>query len=209
MLEHFKQAGYIKTRGRQRTDSTHVLAAVRALNRLVFVGETLRHALNVLAVSAPGWLKPQLEPVWVERYERRFDEYRLPQEPKPRQALAAQIGADGRQLLQAIFAPGSPQWLRQIEAVRILHRVWLQQYDAVADTEAMRWRQDPDQPPSGQRIHSPYDIEARFSGKRETTWLGYKVHLTESCDDCCRPSICSMRVTWTPVCWSRVSSTIR
>lgn len=53
MLEHFKAAGYIKLRGRQRTDSTHVLAAVRELNRLVFVGESLRHALNVLAVSAP------------------------------------------------------------------------------------------------------------------------------------------------------------
>lgn len=64
-------------------------SAVRELNRLVFVGETLRHALNVLAVSAPDWLKPQIEPVWVERDERRFDEYRLPQAPKPRQALAA------------------------------------------------------------------------------------------------------------------------
>lgn len=182
MLEHFKAAGYIKLRGRQRTDSTHVLAAVRELNRLVFVGESLRHALNVLAVSAPDWLKPQIEPAWVERYERRFDEYRLPQEPKPRQVLAAQIGADGRRLLQAIFAPDSPRWLREIEAVRILARVWLQQYAAVADNEAMRWRQETDQPPSGQRIHSPYDSEARFSGKRDTTWLGYKVHLTESCD---------------------------
>lgn len=113
MLERFKAAGYIKVRGRQRTDSTHVLAAVRELNRLVFVGETLRHALHVLAVSAPDWLKPQIEPVWVERYapsgHPRFDEYRLPQEPKPRQALAEQIGADGRQLLQAIFAADNPK----------------------------------------------------------------------------------------------------
>jgi transposase len=67
--------------------------------------------------------------------------------------------------------------------VRILARVWWQQYYAVADTEAMRWRQTTDQPPSGVRIHTPYDEEARYSGKRETTWLGYKVHLTESCDD--------------------------
>jgi transposase len=183
MLERFKQAGYIKVRGRQRTDSTHVLAAVRELNRLVLVGETLRHALNVLAVSVPGWLKAQIEPAWVERYERRFDEYRLPQEPKARQALAEQIGADGRLLLQAIFAPDSPRWLREIEAVRILARVWLQQYYAVAETEAMRWRHETDQAPSGQRIHSPYDPEARFSGKRDTTWLGYKVHLTESGDE--------------------------
>jgi transposase len=183
MLERFKQAGYLKERGRQRTDSTHVWAAVRQLNRLVLVAETMRHALNVLAVSAPGWLKAQIEPAWVERYERRFDEYRLPKEAKSRQALAEQIGADGRQLLQVLFAPDSPTWLRQIEAVRILHRVWLQQYYAVADVESMRWRQENDHPPSAQRIHSPYDSEARFSGKRDTTWLGYKVHLTESCDE--------------------------
>jgi hypothetical protein len=73
--------------------------------------------------------------------------------------------------------------LREIEAVRILHRVWLQQYEAVADTEAMHWRQVTDQPPSAVRIHTPYDLEARYSAKRETTWLGYKVYLTESCDE--------------------------
>jgi transposase len=183
MLERFREAGHIKVRGRQRTDSTHVLAAVRNLNRLVLVGETMRHALNTLAVSAPDWLKAQIEPAWVQLYERRFDEYRLPKETPQREALAGQIGADGRQLLQAIFAPASPRWLREIEAVRILHRVWLQQYDAVADTEAMHWRQMTDQPPSAVRIHTPYDTEARYSAKRDTTWLGYKVHLTESCDE--------------------------
>jgi transposase len=183
MLAHFKAAGYIKARGRQRTDSTHVLAAVRAVNRLVLVGETLRHALNVLAVSAPEWLKPQIVPVWLERYERRIDDYRLPKTATERQALAEQIGADGRQLLQAIFAPTSPGWLRELEAVRILARVWLQQYEAVEDEKPMRWRQLTDQASSSKRIHTPYDDEARYSGKRETTWLGYKVHLTESCDE--------------------------
>jgi transposase len=43
----------VKARGRQRTDSTHILAAVRALNRIEVVGETMRHALNTLAVVAP------------------------------------------------------------------------------------------------------------------------------------------------------------
>lgn len=183
MLERFKQAGYLKVRGRQRTDSTHVLAAVRNVNRLVLVGETMRHALNTLAVSAPDWLKAQVEPAWVELYERRFDEYRLPKELPQREALAEQIGADGRLLLLAIFASSSPRWLRELEAVRILQRVWLQQYQAVADKEAMRWRQVSEQPPSSVRIHTPYDDEARYSSKRETTWLGYKVHLTETCDE--------------------------
>src|SRR5919199_4799122 len=62
----------VKARGRQRSDSTHILAAVRALNRLEGVGETFRHALNGLAVAAPEWLRALSPPEWVERYGRRF-----------------------------------------------------------------------------------------------------------------------------------------
>jgi transposase len=40
MLTCLKQRGLIKAGGRQRTDATHVLAAVRAINRVVCVGET-------------------------------------------------------------------------------------------------------------------------------------------------------------------------
>src|SRR5512135_3517774 len=43
-LELCQQRGYLRTRGRQRTDSTHVLGAVKVLNSLELVGETLRHA---------------------------------------------------------------------------------------------------------------------------------------------------------------------
>ncbi len=53
MVSQFRERGWIKERGKQRTDSTHVLAAVRAVNRLECVGETMRHALNILAEVAP------------------------------------------------------------------------------------------------------------------------------------------------------------
>ena len=43
--------GLLKTRGRRRTDSTCVLAAMGRVNRLESVGETLREALNALAVA--------------------------------------------------------------------------------------------------------------------------------------------------------------
>ena len=42
LLEAARESGLVKARGRQRTDSTHVLAAVRDLNRLELQGETLR-----------------------------------------------------------------------------------------------------------------------------------------------------------------------
>ena len=44
LLTHAKARGWLKARGRQRTDSTHVLAAIQSLSRLECVAETLRHA---------------------------------------------------------------------------------------------------------------------------------------------------------------------
>jgi transposase len=183
MLERFKTAGLLKTRGRQRTDSTHVLAAVRQVSRLVLVGETLRHTLNTLAVVAAEWLKPRLQADWVDRYGHRLDDYRLPKGQAEREALASQMGADGRTLLSAVYAPEAPAWLRELPAVQTLRQIWLQQYEAVPADAPMRWRALADQPPAAQRIDSPYDVEARFGAKRTSTWLGYKVHVTETCDD--------------------------
>lgn len=62
LLARCKAAGLVKARGKARTDSTHVLAATRALNRLETVGETMRHALNTLASVAPDWLRERLDP---------------------------------------------------------------------------------------------------------------------------------------------------
>jgi transposase len=38
-------------------------------------------------------------------------------------------------------------------------------------------------PPARRFISSPYDVEAHLGKKDTTTWIGYKVHLTETCDD--------------------------
>jgi len=78
MLERFKARGLVKARGKQRTDSTHVLAAVHDLHLLELVGETLRATLDDLAAVAPDWLRAVAPPAWFERYTRRIEEYRLP-----------------------------------------------------------------------------------------------------------------------------------
>ncbi len=182
MLTLFREQGLIKAKGRQRTDATHVLAAIQVLNRLECVGETLRHALNTLAAAAPEWLLSWVPSNWFDRYSRRFAEYRLPAEKAARYALAAQIGADGRQLLQRIYDPTPPSWLHQLPAVQILRQVWVQQFHAAADGDTIRWRTAEDLPMAALLISSPYDPEARYRKKRETEWTGYKVHLTETCD---------------------------
>src|SRR2546421_803614 len=99
LLTLCKEHGWLKARGRQRTDSTHVLAKIRALNRAECVVETLRHALNVLAVAAPDWLRSQVQPDWLERYGHRADEYRFPSGADQRQQFLRQVGQDGWNLL--------------------------------------------------------------------------------------------------------------
>jgi transposase len=104
LLQRLQEQGLVKARGRQRTDSTHVLAAVRTLNRLERVGETLRAALNEVATVAPGWLQAMAPAAWYERYGRRVENYRLPKTEAAHQDLAATIRADGQQLLSVIEA---------------------------------------------------------------------------------------------------------
>lgn len=183
LLDRLQQRGLLKARGRVRTDSTHVLAAVRTLNRLELVGETMRCALNRLAVIAPEWLRVRLAPAWIERYRVRVENYRLPKADAEREALAAAIGADGVSLLQAALGPQAPPAVRTEPAVEVLRQVWVQQYYAPDDTGTVRWRTAKDVPPPERWSHSPYDVEARYSLKRGRPWVGYKTHLTETCDD--------------------------
>ena len=183
MLDLLREQGLIKARGKQPTDSTHILAAIGVINRLMCVGETLRDALNELAVLAPDWLPALITPDWFDRYTQRREEFRLPSAKKEPIALANLIGADGLTLLQAIYSPSAPAALRDLPGVTTLRQIWLQQYYVVERPEALRWRAEDDLPPGAQLIVSRYDVEAGWSDKRTTSWGGYKVHLTETADD--------------------------
>jgi transposase len=181
MLVRFQEMNLLKAGGQQRTDSTSVLAAIRVLNRLERMGETMRATLNVLADIAPDWLLKQIEPDWFDRYGPRFEQYHLPKKKSQREQLAIEIGADGYHLLSAVFADTAPEYLRHIPAVDTMRRVWIQQY--YLEEEQVHWRSDEDSPPPGERIQSPYDDEARNRTKRDLNWTGYTVHFTETCDD--------------------------
>jgi transposase len=173
---------WLKRRGRQRTDSTHVLAAVHASNRLQCAIETLQHALNSLTVVAPMWLRAHARPEWPERYApRAFDHY-IPLDKEERQAHAELVGADGDLLLSAIYSADAPHWLREVPAAETLRRVWVQQY--YMQDGLVHWRTDKEGiPPARLVVSSPYDVEARLGRKRKTQWVGYKVYLTETCDE--------------------------
>ena len=181
LLDVAQKHGWLKERGKQRTDSTHVLGAIRTLNRLETVGETMRATLNILATVSPEWLCSILSPDWFDRYEKRFEAYCLPKGKAERQQYAEQVGTDGFSLLQALYSETSPSWIREIPMVQTLRQMWVQQYYA-AEGPA-HWRNEEDLAPSALLLHSPYDVDARFSTKRDILWAGYKVHLTETCDD--------------------------
>lgn len=171
----------LKERGQQRTDSTHIQAAVRQMNRLEKVGETLRATLNELAEVAPAWLRARAPVEWYEQYGVRIESYRLPKTEPEREALAVQIGEDGYQLLGWAYAAEAPQAVQTAQAVEILRQVWIQEY--YQEEDQTHWRKPDNLPPSEKMILSPYDPEARRGTKRDTHWSGYKAHYTESCDE--------------------------
>jgi transposase len=188
VLDTAREGGLLKARGRQRTDSTHVLAAVRDLNRVELLAETLRAALNAITtVAPPDWLRTLAPPEWHERYGRRIEEMRLPETGPKRDAYVVQVGTDGYQLLGALAAADAPASVAVLPAVAVLQRVWARHFeraDGGSDGQTsgdVHLRQVEGRGP-GDRIESPYDVDARFRSKAGTSWTGYMVHLTETCD---------------------------
>jgi len=158
-LDRCRELELIRQRGRQRTDSTHVLAAVRVLNRLERVGETMRAALNDLAVMAPDWLQALAPAEWYSRYGRRVENYHLPKTDAAREELARVIAADGERLLAAVDAATDQPELAQLPTVVTLRRVWAEQY--TGEPGQLRWRAVKDMPSPAGLISSPYDTDAR------------------------------------------------
>jgi transposase len=191
LLERCRALGLLKARGQQRTDSTHVLAAIRVMNRLELVAETLRAALNALATVAPDWLQALAPLAWYERYSKRIEDTRLPQSTASRDAYAQTVGEDGFHLLEALDAPETPAGLRELPVIATLRQTWQRHYERStgevptsghAAVSRVRFKANRDLPPAAEGIESPYDPEARYRHKRDTSWTGYMVHVSETCE---------------------------
>src|SRR6266700_3147615 len=140
LLTRLAADGLVKAGGRQRSDSTHVTAAVAALNRLELAGESVRAALEALAAAHPAWLEQRIcVPDFSRRYGTPMTSWRPPVSQARRGELAIAYARDGYALAEAV-----------------------------------------------------YDSDARWGVKREEFCLGYKLHITETCDDAppctCRPA---------------------
>ncbi len=191
LLARCRTMGLLTVRGQQRTDSTHVLAAIRVMNRLELVAETLRAALNALATVAPTWLQALAPPVWYERYGTRIEDTRLPQGQAKRDAYAQMVGEDGFALLDALEAPETPKHLQELPIMTTLRRTWQRHYDRSTgeggaldhpERSGIRFKSNRALPPAAEGIESPYDPEARYRQKCDTQWTGYMVHVSETCE---------------------------
>jgi len=180
LLERCQEKGWLRARGRQRTDSTHVLAKIRALNRVLCVAQTMVYVLNVLSEVAPERVRAYVPTEWIERYGERLEHERLPKEEEERKQYANQVGADGWTLLDAVDASSTADWLKTLPAVTTLRTIWEQQFES--RDQGGQWRIEPALP-AAQLINSPYDLDARYGKKRSTLWVGYKVHFSETCDE--------------------------
>jgi len=109
ILQVCRQHGWLKAGGKQRTDSTWVIANVRGLSSLESVGESLRAALNEIAEVAPDWLLEIVSPDWFDRYVHRFELQRFPKEKSAQETLRKQVGEDSWHLLQAATNEQAPQ----------------------------------------------------------------------------------------------------
>ncbi len=180
-LKRLRERGLIQVRGRQRTDSTHVLAAVRSLNRGERVGETLGAARNQVAILAPDWLQALASPPGYNRSGCRVENDHRPQTQGARHELACVIAADGERLLTASEAVTDQPWLTQIASVLTLRRLGAE--PDPGQPGQLRWREVQDMPSPAELISWPSQIETRYSTQGEVEGVDDKGHLTETCEE--------------------------
>lgn len=174
LLERLKALGLIRSGGKVRTDSTHILALMEHLSRMELVTESLRVAVLAIQDRAPQWAAIRLPTSFVEIYSKRQSEYGLSDAQV--QANWLQAGRDGWWLVGQIDQE-SPASIRNLSQVLTLRKVLQQQFPAGPNTPP------PTKRPAGEDIiESPHEPEARFGKKRDMKWSGYKAQITETCD---------------------------
>src|SRR5512135_813297 len=121
LLGQLAADGLVRAGGKQRTDSTHVVAAVAALNRLELAGESVRAALEALTAAHPDWVAQRIcVPDFARRYGTPMTSWRPPASQARQDELAIAYARDGYALLEAVYAESSPPWLRELPAVGVL-----------------------------------------------------------------------------------------
>jgi transposase len=184
LLLALRQAGLLKGKHMQRTDSLAVLGAVRQLSRLELAMETLRLALLEVERQDPAWLRSAVPASWAEQYGNWTQQERLVRSKgeagrAEAEKLLQQAGADGQWLLDKLAAPGAPAALAAAEPVGLLRRVWNQQFETQGDRVTPRERVDAC---GAEQVRTPHDPDVRYGEHGGDDWEGFLMQWTETAD---------------------------
>jgi transposase len=182
LLLALRQAGLLKGKHMQRTDSLAVLGAVRQLSRLELAMETLRLALLEVERQDPAWLKTAVPSSWAEQYGSWTQQERLVRSKgdagrAEAEKLLQQAGADGQWLLDKLAAPGTPAALAAAEPVGVLRRVWGQQFETADGRVTSRERVDAC---GAEQVRTPHDPDVRYGEHGGDDWEGFLLQWTET-----------------------------
>jgi len=175
VLGGLKQAGLVKQKGRQRLDSTHVLAVVSRMGTLECVRESLRLALEELAGEVGEGQRPGF---WSRLWERYVDSQ--PDYKASAETLKQKMVQTGEDLLELrTWLAAQPEAWRQGEKVQLLERVWSEQFEVAEGQQVVRKAEIPATP-----VQNPHDPEAQWctkkTGDARKEWVGYKVQVAET-----------------------------
>ena len=172
VLELLVEMGLVKRKGKQRIDSTHILGYVKEMSRLECAVETVRLALEALEQAIPVSLRPEFwGRLWALYVQSEVD-WRLSK--AERENRYRQCGQDMEELLQ--WVEGNSAALGELEAVKLLRRVFEEQFEVVEG------KLHPTRRRPARSIQNPHDSDAHFADKGKRQWVGYKVHVVETVD---------------------------
>ncbi len=181
LLAYLKQRGLVSAGGRQRTDATHIIGAVKQMSDVEVVREAVRLAVGALMSTDATWTLQHLPISFITSYKRSWPNYRMGQEEL--EEFIQQTGEEARWLLDQVALLASVE-LQRLPEVRQLAQIWEEQYQYVDDPErALAVRRGQDYQTN--RIRSPHDPEVTYGikGNGALTWVGYKVHVTETIEE--------------------------
>jgi hypothetical protein len=176
-VAYLRERGYIKGRGKQRTDATKIMGSVARLSRLELVWETIWLALGALVRADASWVGKYVPVSLVDTYSQRRWDFRVGK-AKIQQRLR-EAGQEGYWLLEQVEGRGSDE-LKALVEIEQLRRVLEEQFTRGEDGKM---------PPRPRRqakedvITTPHDPEVRYGYKGGQGWVGYKLQVTETADE--------------------------
>jgi len=175
VLKKIESLGFLKKRGYQRTDSTHVLAVVRQLSRLENLSEGLRMALKAVEQADGAFYKAKLPALYREHWSKPLSDYQMTDDE--RKAALQRVGEDMHWLL-GFLKTNRASFLRFPE-LEVVQALFSQHFLLQAHAVSLKKEGSPGK----EKIQTPHDPEARYSTKRGKGWTGYKVHITETANE--------------------------